>query len=218
MSDLATLRDLVELDLDDSSNAVWATTDIDRAIARALYQYSQVNPQRAVGTITLIADGREISLSSLTGLMRVVRVWHPYIAADPEDPPQWRRWDLWGSTLRIIDGDEPANGDVVRVFYFKPQTIDDLDSATATTVPAEDERVIVLGAGGYAALQKSRGSIGAAGVSTDTPQHWLAWALNRLDHFHLALHEVRARELRKLDKRVPIDRDGWERGETREVI
>lgn len=218
MSTLAELRDLVELDLDDSSNAVWSTGDVDRAIARALYEYSQVNPQRTTGTITLSADGREISISSLSGLTRIVRVWHPYTAADPEDPPEWRRWDLWGTTLRIIDGDEPANGDVVRVFYFKEHTINGLGGASSTTIPAEDERVIVLGAGAYAGLQKARSAIGEAGISTDTPKHWLTWALNRLDHFQVALRQVRARELRRVDKRVPIDHDGWEREETREVI
>jgi len=218
MSNLAELRDLVELDLDDSSNAVWSTGDVDRAIARALYEYSQVNPQRAAGTVTLAADGREISISSLTGLTRIVRVWHPYTAADPEDPPEWRRWDLWGTTLRIIDGDEPASGEVVRVFYFKEHTINGLGGASSTTVPAEDERVVVLGAGAYAALQKARSAIGEAGISTDTPKHWLTWALNRLDHFNTALGLVRARELRRVDRRVPLDRDGWERDETREVI
>jgi len=85
-------------------------------------------------------------------------------------------------------------------------------------VPAEDGRVVVLGAGAYAALQKARSAIGEAGISTDTPKHWLTWALNRLDHFNTALGLVRARELRRVDRRVPLDRDGWERDETREVI
>jgi len=218
MSDLAALRDLVELDVDDSSNAVWSTGDVDRAIARALYEYSQVNPQRTTGTITLSADGREINISSLTGLTRIVRVWHPYTAADPEDPPEWRRWDLWGTTLRVIDGDEPASGEVVRVFYFKEHTINGLGGASSTTVPAEDERVVVLGAGAYAALQKARSAIGEAGVSTETPEHWLKWALSRMEAFNQALASVRARELRRVDRRVPLDRDGWERDETREVI
>jgi hypothetical protein len=218
MSNLAELRDLVELDLDDSSNAVWSTGDVDRAIARALYEYSQVNPQRTTGTITVSADGREISISSLAGLTRMVRVWHPYTAADPEDPPEWRRWDLWGTTLRVIDGDEPASGEVVRVFYFKEHTINGLGGASSTTVAAEDERVVVLGAGAYAALQKARSAIGEAGVSTETPEHWLKWALSRMEAFSQALASVRARELRRVDRRVPLDRDGWERDETREVI
>ena len=135
MTALADLRDLVELDLDDSSNAVFSTGDVDRGIERALRDYSVVNPQRVVGTITLAADGREVSLSTLTGLTQVARVWYPYTSTDPEDPPEWRRWERWSSTLYILDGDEPASGEVVRVYYHKQHTIDGLNSESTTTVP-----------------------------------------------------------------------------------
>jgi hypothetical protein len=215
MSDLATLRDLVEADLDDSANDVWSTSEIDRAIKRALTDYSHVRPQEATGTITLAADGREISLSTLTGLTRVVRVCYPYTASDPEDPPEWRRFEQWSTTLYVLDGDEPDSGEVVRVYYNKPQTIEDLDSATATTIPDDEEEVVVLGAAAYAAIQKARGAVGAAGVSTETPEHWLAWGTDRMTHFRDKLREIQARETRKLDKRVPIQRA---RSDTREDI
>lgn len=218
MSDLAALRDLVELDLDDAGNATWSTAEIDRALKRALVEYARVSPQRAVGTITLEADGREISLSSLTGLTGVVRVWHPYTSADPEDPPEWRRFDVWGTTLYVLDGDEPASGDVVRVYYYKQHTIEDLESATSTTVPSQDEEVLVLGAGAYAAMQQARGAVGAAGVSTETPEHRLQWAVERMEAFHRALETVRHRELLRIDKRVPMFSEGWERADAREAI
>jgi len=209
MSDLAALRDLVEMDLDDAGNATWSTGEVDRSIKRALVEYSRVSPQRAVGTVLLAADGREISLASLTGLTAVVRAWHPYTSTDPEDPPEWRRWELWGTTLYILDGAEPVSGDSVRVYYHKGHTIKDLDAAASTTVPGEDEEVIVLGAGAYAAMQKARGSVGAAGVSTETPEHWLRWAVGRMDAFYSALGDVRLRELRRIDKRVPLHGGGW---------
>ena len=209
MSDLAALRDLVEMDLDDAGNATWTTGEVDRSIKRALVEYSRVSPQRVVGSLLLAADGREISVSTLTGLTGVVRVWHPYTALNPEDPPEWRRWELWGTTLYILDGAEPASGESVRVYYHKGHTIDDLDAATSTTVPVDDEEVIVLGAGAYAAMQKARGSVGAAGVSTETPEHWLRWAVARMDGFATALSGVRWRELRRIDKRVPLHGGGW---------
>ena len=218
MSTLSELRDLVEQDLDDAGNAIWSTSDVDRGISRALREYSVVNPQEAVGTITLAADGREISLSSLTGLTGVVRVWYPYTSTDPEDPPEWRRWELWGSTLYILDGDEPASGEVVRVYYHKQHTINGLDSESTTTIPAEDEEVVVVGAGAYAAFQKARSAVATAGVSTETPEHWLRWASERMGEFNEALRRVRRRELLRIDKRVPMFTDGWERDDSREVI
>jgi hypothetical protein len=218
MSTLAELRDLVEQDLDDAGNAVWSTGDIDRAIERALSEYSQVNPQQAVDTIELSGDGREIDVSSITDLQRLVRVWYPYTSTDPEDPAEWRRWELWGTTLTILDGDEPASGEVVRLFYHAAQEIEDLNSATATTVPGGDEEIVVLGAGAFAALQMARSAVGAAGVSTETPEHWRAWAKGRMEEFNAWLTFVRGRELRKVMKLVPVDRAGWSRGSGRDTI
>lgn len=218
MSDLAALRDLVEADLDDSANDTWTTAEIDRAIQRALADYSHVRPQEISATLNVAAATREQSLSTLTGLIRVVRVWHPYTAATPEDPPEWRRFEQWGTTLRIIDGDCPAIADVIRVYYTKPQTIDDLAGATATTVAAEDEEIVVLGAGAYAALEKARSSVVAAGISTDTPKHWLSWGKDRMAQFTEALRKIQTTEALKLDKRVPTDRAGWVRTDTREDI
>jgi hypothetical protein len=218
MSSLSDLRDLVEGDLDDSSNDVWTTGEIDRAIERALREYSLVRPQQAVGTISLSVDGREIGISTLTGLIRVVRVWHPYTSSDPEDPPEWRMWELWGTTLYILDGDEPADGEVVRVYYHKQHTIDGLNGESTTTIPAEDEGVVVFGAAAYAALQKARGAVGEAGVSTETPEHWLNWAAGRLKEFRAQLRDIKRREVQKIDKRVPIQDAGWQRDELRDGI
>ena len=218
MTVLADLRDLVEADLDDAGNAVWTTDEIDRAMTKALREYSQVRPQQVIGTITVAAASREVSITTLTDLTRIVRVWHPYTVASPEDPPEWRQWEMWLTTLYILDGAKPAISDVVRVYYHKPHTIEDLDSGAATTVAAEDEELVVTGAGAYAALEKSRGSVGEAGVSTDTPQHWLTWASGRLQDFKAQLAELRRRETLKIDKRVPIQEAGWQRDDLRDGI
>jgi hypothetical protein len=218
MSTLAELRDLVELDLDDAGNATWSTDEVDRGIEKALRDYSQVNPQQAVGTITLSADGREVSISSLTGLTRIVKVWFPYDSSDPAHPPNWVEWSLWGSNLYLITLDEPQSGEVARVFYHKNHTINGLDGESSTTIPAYDEEVVVIGAGAYCALQKSRASVEEAGIAADTPEHWLDWAVKRLDDFNERLRQVRQRELLKLDKRVPLEANGWQRDDVDEDI
>ena len=213
VSDLAGLRDLVERDLDDSGNEIWSADDIDRAIKRALVGYAQVNPQQAETTLELSADGREVDISSLSDLTRVVKVWYPYDTAAAEALPNWVRWETWGETLYVASEEEPASGELMRIYYHKGHTVEGLEGASSTTVPQEDEEVLVLGATAYAALQKARSSVGTAGVSTETPEHWLTWGLNRMDAFTEALHRVRTRELRKVDKRVPLHGDGWKRGE-----
>jgi hypothetical protein len=211
MSELATLRDLVERDLDDTGNEVWGTEDVDRALERALADYSQVNPQQSVTETELPEDGREVDISSISGLTRVIKVWYPYDSSAPESPPNWVRWDKWGCILYISSGDEPVGGETIRIYYHKEHTIQGLGGASETTVPAEDEELLVTGAGAYAALQKARGSVGEAGVSTETPEHWLQWGKSRTAAFNEGLQRVRNRELRRIDKRIPLHREGWTR-------
>lgn len=153
---LATLRDRVEATLQDSTNATWSTDDIDEAIRKALERMNWVLPREVLGTITLAAAGREISLATLTGLLDVKRVWWDYDATDPTHPPEFRTFQVWpGSILYINDEEEPAAGDVVRVWYTKPHTIQNLDNATETTIDTSWQGVIVTGATGYAAQSRA---------------------------------------------------------------
>jgi len=80
---LTTLRDRVEIALQDSGNAIWATGDLDEAIRQTLEQYSRVRPQSGIATITLSSTGREVDISSVSGLLRVEKVWCPYDSSSP---------------------------------------------------------------------------------------------------------------------------------------
>ena len=156
-NNLAAIRDRVEARLQDATNATWSTADLDEAIRTSLEQFSKYNPDHALGTVTLGAsDAREVDISSLTGLLRVERIWWDYDSEDPAYPPSYRQFEVWpGDVLFIDDRELPAENDVVRVWYTKAHTIDDLDSATATTVPAEDEGTIVTGACHFAAQMRA---------------------------------------------------------------
>jgi len=155
-SNLATIRDRVEARLQDSTNTRWTTADLDEAIRTALEQYSKYKPDHALGTVAVSAAGREVDISSLTDLIRVEKVWWDYDSSDPSYPPNYRQFDVWpGDILFIDDREEPAAGDTVRVWYTKMHTIEDLDSAAATTLPADDEGTIVTGACHFAAQARA---------------------------------------------------------------
>jgi hypothetical protein len=149
---LTTLRDRVELVLQDSGNATWAAGDVDEGITQALEQYSRVKPDRAVSTLTLAAAGREISLSTLTGLIRVQKVWAPYNSTTPGYPPKWVDFRVWpGSLLYVDSSDEPQSAEKVRVWYTKKHTLSGLAGAGATTIPVDDESFLILGAAAFCA-------------------------------------------------------------------
>ncbi len=209
MSDLAALRDRVELILADSGNAIWATGDIDEAIRQALHEYSKIRPLQEVGVITVATATHELSITTLTGLLGVSRVWHPYTAASPEDPPEWVAFELWADEALLYFPDELTAGKVARIFYDKLQTIEDLDSATATTVPADDESLICTGAAGYAAMSRALDLGEQVTLDRDVPQKAKTWAGQKLQDFRQGLAAVaRAQALlgRSHVELPPLDR------------
>jgi len=150
------IRDRVESRLQDSGNVRWATDDTDEAIRTALAFYSRQNPARAITTKTVTAASREVDISAITGLIRVEKVWWDYDSTTPGYPPNWRQFSVWpGAILYIDDREQPAVGDVIRIWYTKAQTLNGLDSATATTIPIEDVDVIVTGGAHFAARARA---------------------------------------------------------------
>ena len=187
---LTTMRDRVEIVLQDSGNATWAAGDIDEGITQAIEQYSRRRPQHAVGVITLAADGREISLSTLTGLVRVERVWCPYDVSDPTHPPNWVHFQTWpGSLIYIDDPTEPSNGDVVRVFYTKEHTLNGLEGAGTTTFPVDDDSFLIDGAAAFAARFRAVEIAEQATVDRDVFKRLTDWATTMMKEFTEGLRQ-----------------------------
>jgi hypothetical protein len=140
----------------------------------------------------LTAAGREISLASLTDLLRVTRVWWPYTAPGPAlsgaegYPPYWTRYETWGegpaATLYLDTASEPQSGDAVRIWHERLCTINGLDGAGATTLPADAETLLVTGAVGYIAEKHIMEKPGWR-----VPRDLKEWATARLQDFHRAL-------------------------------
>lgn len=199
MSDLAAIVDLVEADLMDSSNAYWSSGEIEANIRRALYDYNRVAPRRAFIKLDTTADTREYSLAGITGIKDVLQVHYPYNAADPVYPPafvSWTRFEVAGvDTLRLEVATPPSGDDTddVRLLYTLGHTIEDLDSATATTLDAEGESVIILGATAFAATQLAQSTIGTVTATRMSPAQYQAWAYDRHTAFQIALHNLRRR-------------------------
>jgi len=178
------LRARVQSRLQDSGASRWSATDVDDAIREAVEQYSQLSPAHAIGTVTLSASGREVDISSLTGLVRVEKVWWDYDSSSPGYPPNWRQFDLFpGSILYIDDPTAPSSGDVVRIWYTTMHTINGLDSATATTVPAEDISYLVSGAAQFAAQARAVELAETLNVDKDVVKRLQDWGSEQGKNF-----------------------------------
>lgn len=203
MSDLAAIVDLVEADLMDSSNLYWTSGQIEANIRRALYDYNRVAPQRAYKEMHTSADEREYSLETVTGLMDVLQVWYPYEDADPVYPPAFAGWSLFDvasgatvvSTLRLQIPTAPIGDDTdnFRLLYTLGHTIEDLDAATTTTLDAEGEHTVILGATAFAATQLAQSVIGTVTATRLSPAQYQAWAYDRHVAFQVTLHNLERR-------------------------
>lgn len=206
---LADFRNLVEVDLTDAGNVTWSTDEIDRAIRRALFRYSDVRSQQAVATIAAAAS-REYSTSTLTGMLDVQKVWFPYKAADPVYPPNWVDFELWDdrSILYLkVDECPVVADDPLRVYYTLAHTIEGLDAAAAGTYHEADEELIVLGSTAFAAVQRTRYVVDTVNPSVATPDNWKLWGNARLREFEDGLKELRRRQVAAMDSRVGVDLD-----------
>jgi len=156
---LANLRDRVEESLMDSGNTIWSTTTLDEAIRHALDEYFAVLPLRGASSLALTAvlsaNGREIDISGISGLVDVIDVWGPYVAAD--DKPKVRKFDFWldQQIVYVSDGEALETTETARIFYTKQHTLNGLDGASATTFRLGDDSLIVLGATGYACFSRA---------------------------------------------------------------
>ena len=154
---LATIRDRVELLLQDTGNLTWAAGDIDEAIREALERYTVVNPAREIDTVVLAADGREVDISGITAYLSIERVWWDYDSTDPRHPPRWRDFEVWpGDIVYISDAGEPQNGDTVRLWLTKMQVVD-------TTVASGTDGV----ANGTATFTSVAGAFAASMIGDD---------------------------------------------------
>jgi hypothetical protein len=203
MSDLATLRGRVEQKLWDTANDVWSTEALDEAIWEALDEYSQALPLATADELTLTAAGRSIDVSTLDGLLNVTRVYWPYDSSQETWPPNrvngFRLDWIGGDPLLVLtsfEGAQPQVGDEVKVWYTCRHTIEDLDLATGTTVPAVHESLLVLGAAGHAAQGRSLDLLRISEVDPDLVTKYEKWAEGRLSEFRASLELLRGEAAR----------------------
>ncbi len=203
MSTLNELIAQVALELRDPDHATWSADELTAHLRRALRAYSLAAPRRLETLLTPAAGEREISLSSLAGLLEVTDVWYPWDAEDQPATPPRPAWSLPADgLLRLEVAETPTGEDAARVFYTALHTIADLDEAEATTLDAQGEGLVVLGASAHAAEQAAQALIGAVTISGRTPEQLIHWATERRRAFEAGLEALQRRTILAQDARA----------------
>lgn len=183
---LAASRALVRIDLhdEDSANYRWTDATLARHIAQAVKELSQEIPVENKTTLDATADSRDLSVSTLTGLIAIEAVEHPV----GNDPKTYTRFSLWGTTLTLLGDTIPSTtGEDVYVYWHGPHTL----STSATTVPTWCDDLVALGAAALAAIEWASYATNRVNTGGDaTWKQYLDWGNTNLAHFRSEIRRL----------------------------
>jgi len=173
---IETIRADVRRDLrDESSPYTWSDDEIDRAIARALYDYSLLRPRQVKTTKATTAGSRTIDISSMTYRISVDRVEFPV----GQHPRRFQRFEVYGDTLTLL-GDDAGNGGNAYIYWGQRHTID----GSQNTVDHAHHHIIALGAAAYAALNWSVDTVNTVNVGgPNVDRDYQAWGQEAMARF-----------------------------------
>ena len=179
---LVEMRARVRQDLEDtdSANYRWTDNEVDGAIQRVVREFSLARPIQQKNDIATTDSSTELDISSLTGLIAVESVEFPI----GEAPPYYQHFQIWGDTIEMEDEGDGSNA---RVRWYKEHTLD----ATSTTIPAQFEEIIVLGATGYLAASASAYTVDKASIAGKWATiNFLKWGDRRLELYQKKLKAI----------------------------
>jgi len=181
---LTDMRAIVRRDLhdEDADNYRWTDDELSRHVAHAVKEFSEHIPCEQKVTKATVSGSRELDISTVTGRIMVEAVEYPVA----KFPRRYQPFALWGDTLTIL-GDEVPDGSNAYLYYGKLHTLD----VNGSTVPAQLEDLIAVGAGGYAAVEWAVYAVNRVNVGGNvTPKEFLNWGNQRLRYFRQELKRL----------------------------
>ena len=194
MTTLTSIRTRVRQDLrdTDAANYRWTDSELDRHIQRALDETSRSIPREASATLNTTPGSRDLSLTSLSGLIEVEAVEYPV----GQFPPSYVQFSQWASTLSLLVDTAPASALPVTISYTAQHTLD----GSGTTLTGVQEDIVATGASAFAVLELGAAAIDRLNTGgNEVPAQFLAWARAREVAFrqlliqHARRNRVRAR-------------------------
>ena len=179
---LTEMRARVREDLQDtdSQNYRWSNDEVDGAIDRVVMEYSLHAPIQQQTDIATTDGDMELDISALAGLVKIESVEFP----TGKSPRYMQHVEYWAGHLCMQD---EGDGTDARVRWLKKHTL----TIESTTIPAEHEEVIVLGATGYLAMSASASTVDRAFIAGRYgTTSYRAWGKERLDRYDKKLKAI----------------------------
>ena len=168
---LTDMRAAVRRDLKDEDSATcrWADNEIDRAIDRAVSVFSTYSPCKAKSTVATVNGSRIIDVSALKPRFSIDLVEFPA----GNYPPVFVDFALYMDSLTLS---VPGTGADCSMYWTTAHSV----TAIASTLPAQYDWLITLGASAFAVLAWSQYSTNRANTGGDgVDRDYLYWARGR---------------------------------------
>ena len=208
MSDsLSTLITKVQNALGDASGTYFSTAIVTAAAREALKIYNQYVPVNAGTLITGVNNQYEYELSDEDSrAMNVLGIWQKGANNNEIDTPL--TYDDYNEDERIFFRLRYpiTTSDTLIVRYNIPHTINGLDSAVESTVPAWQDPILVIGIGAEAARIRARSRTETINLSADQSDNYLQQAQEMKAEFLADLKSMAKK------KKAPVgepDLRGW---------
>lgn len=180
------LRDRLRIELRDEDEGAyrWPDETLDRHLQRAVRDLSLVAPRERASTLSTTDGSRDLSLGPLPGLITIMAVEYPTGLY----PPRFVQFSAFAGTLSLLIDQLPGASENVGVYWGQLHTLD----AVTSTLKAAHEDIVILGAGGYAALEWANFSVNRANLSGDDAyRHYHEWGSATLERFRQQLNGLR---------------------------
>jgi len=177
---LLALRSKLRFDLKDTATPYrWENDELDRAISKAVSELSHILPLEQEMEFDTTSGSREVDISSLTDLVRVIRVEYPV----DKDPRSYVYFEVYENTL-FIGGSKVPSGDKVRVRWGKMHSL----SVTQSTIPSLLDDVVLMGAQAFAVLARAQYATETdSGGGWDADRDYERWGRHMLNQFYKAI-------------------------------
>ena len=185
MPDIDDLRGRLRIELHDEYSGAyrWEDAVLDRHLLRAVRDLSFGWPREQKTTLSTSAGSRDLSLATLTDLVRVYAVEYPVARY----PASFVQHSVFAGTLTLLTEQAPAGVEDVDVFWGGVHTLDE----STSTIPTVAEDVVITGAAGFAAVELASFATNRANVGgPETARQYMDWGERLLRRFHESLREL----------------------------
>jgi hypothetical protein len=184
MTTLADLRDRLRIELHDVDEARWEDESLDRHLQRAIRDLSTRAPREQKTALTTTEGSRDLSLSALADLIEVTAVEYPA----GQYPPRYVRFSVYAGVLSLLISETPGDAEEVAVYWGSLHEA----NADGSTLASVHEDLVILGAGGYAALEWASFATNRANVGgSEVVEQYATWGAEALSRFNGQLRRLR---------------------------